>query len=105
MQKGAAEIGPLQPRTGEIRLVPKGERGPQAGKIGAPEQGLLESGPIGPPLPQAGMAQTGLLKASAPQVAAGKIAIRKVEIGFVAAVQIEQGQGGEAPLARRQGGP
>jgi hypothetical protein len=51
------------------------------------------------------MAQTGLLKASAPQVAARKIAIRKIEIGFVAAVQIRQGQGGEAPLARRQGGP
>ena len=31
MQKGAAEIGPLQPRTGEIRLVPIGECCPQAG--------------------------------------------------------------------------
>jgi hypothetical protein len=47
------------------------------------------------------MAQTGLLKASAPQVAARKIAIRQIEIGVLAAVQIRQGQGGEAPLARR----
>ena len=51
------------------------------------------------------MAQTGLLKAGAPQVAAGKIAIGKIELANVAADQIRQGQGGEAPLARRQGGP
>ena len=31
VQKGAAEIGPLQARAGEIRLVPIGECCPQAG--------------------------------------------------------------------------
>ena len=80
MQLGAAEIGSLEAGSGEIGLLPKGGAGPQAGEIGAPEQGLLEATTLHNGIGEAGVAEAGLLEATLPEVATAQIQITTIEI-------------------------